>query len=211
MKKIMLGLMLSLPLAGIAQNVWERPDIQDNTKEQKVKEVTTEDPKYLEGAVPVVNGEVCWTLDLDVPGKDAQQIYEIMMRYLTNLTNEENQLEGSAVSLVNKQEHIIAASIREWLVFKNVFLALDRTKFLYTLIVTCNDQHVKVDMKRLRYRYEEERDGKGFAYTAEEWITDKYALNKKKTKLYKGSAKFRRKTIDRKDYLFESIKNTLNS
>lgn len=111
----MLGLMLSLPLAGIAQNVWERPDIQDNTKEQKVKEVTTEDPKYLEGAVPVVDGEVCWTLDLDVPGKDAQQIYEIMMRYLTNLTNEENQLEGSAVSLVNKQEHIIApASGNGW-------------------------------------------------------------------------------------------------
>lgn len=211
MRKIMIGVMLSLPLLGIAQNVWEKPDVQDLKEKNKVKEVVTEDPKYLEGAVPLVNGEVCWTLDHDVPGKDAQQIYEIMMRYLTNLTNEENQLEGSAVSLVNRQEHIIAATIREWLVFKNVFLALDRTKFFYTLIVKCSDQHVKVEMKRLNYRYEEERDGKGFAYSAEEWITDKYALNKKKTKLYKGSAKFRRKTIDRKDYLFESIKNILNS
>ena len=40
---------------------------------------------------------------------------------------------------------------------------------------------------------------------ADEWITDKYALNKKKTKLLKGSGKFRRKTIDRKDNIFGKI------
>ena len=54
--------MLCLPMAGMAQNQWERPDIQEKKAVKTEKEVTTEDPKYLEGAVPVVNGEVCWTL-----------------------------------------------------------------------------------------------------------------------------------------------------
>ena len=55
------------------------------------------------------------------------------------------------------------------------------------------------------YRYEEQREGGGHVLKAEEYINDKNALNKKKTKMYKGVAKFRRKTIDRKDYLFSSI------
>jgi colicin import membrane protein len=46
-------------------------------------------------------------------------------------------------------------------------------------------------------------------YKAEEWITDEYAVNKKNTKLYPVSAKFRRKTIDRKDQIFETIRNVL--
>ena len=42
-------------------------------------------------------------------------------------------------------------------------------------------------------------------YRAEDWITDKWGLNKKQTKLARVSGKFRRKTIDRKDYLFEKL------
>ena len=45
--------------------------------------------------------------------------------------------------------------------------------------------------------------------TAEEWITDEEALNKKKTGLNRMSAKFRIKTIDRKDNIFETISNAL--
>ena len=78
MKKLMIAIMLCLPMAGMAQNQWERPDIQEKKAVKTEKEVTTEDPKYLEGAVPVVNGEVCWTLDLSVPGKNAQQIYDLV-------------------------------------------------------------------------------------------------------------------------------------
>lgn len=201
--------MLWLPLASIAQNVWERPDVEEEKQAQDEKKESKEDPKYMVGAVPVINGEVCWKMDYDVPGKSAQELYDIMLRFLSQLVKEENQLDGSCVSLVNKKEHKIAASIREWLVFKNVFLALDRTKFFYTLIVDCKDNHVGVEMKRISYRYEEERNEGGFHYKAEEWITDEMALNKKRTKIYKGPAKFRKKTIDRKDNLFEQIKAAL--
>ena len=53
-------------------------------------------------------------------------------------------------------------------------------------------------------------DRKQFHYSAEEWITDKYCVNKKHTKLLPVSGKFRRKTIDRKDYLFNRFNTILN-
>ena len=62
-------------------------------------------------------------------------------------------------------------------------------------------------MTRIHYLYEEERDPQSLA--AEEWITDQYGLTKKKNKLARLSGKFRRKTIDRKDYLFEMLTNAL--
>ena len=46
--------------------------------------------------------------------------------------------------------------------------------------------------EKIRFNY---REGKE-KYTAEEWITDKYALNKSQTKLVRGLAKWRRKTVD---------------
>ena len=46
--------------------------------------------------------------------------------------------------------------------------------------------------------------------TKEKWITDEYAVNKKHTKLYPISAKFRRKTIDRKDFIFNKFDTLLN-
>ena len=64
-------------------------------------------------------------------------------------------------------------------------------------------------MDRISYKYEEERNKQ--VYKAEEWISDDNAVNKKNTKLYRGSAKFRRKTIDRKDQIFETVKNVLKN
>lgn len=63
-------------------------------------------------------------------------------------------------------------------------------------------------MARLYYLYETDRKT-GMTAPAEEVITDKLALNKKKTRLAKFYGKFRSKTIDRKDYLFEQIVNAL--
>lgn len=210
MKKLVTILMMAMPLAAMAQNVWEKPKEESLEKTAKVVTVKeNKDEKYLRGAVPIVNGDVCWTLDVDVPGKSAQEIYDKMFKTLTDLTKSEGQLEGSAVSLVNKQDHIIVASVREWLLFSSNFISLDRTKFYYTLVARCSDGHLNMTMDRISYKYEEERNKQ--VYKAEEWISDDNAVNKKNTKLYRGSAKFRRKTIDRKDQIFETVKNVLKN
>ena len=210
MKKIIIALIALFPLIATAQNVWEKPvDQQQQTKKKKAlieKDAANEDPKYLVGAIPMVNGKIVFTLDYDVPGKSAQQIYDIIYNVLNDMTKQEGQFKESQVALVNKQDHIIVATIREWLVFKDNFLSLDRTKFFFTLMANCQDGHLTVDMNRVSFRYQEKSD-RETVFKAEEWISDKYALNKSKTKLYKGSGKFRRKSVDRKEYLFNAIKN----
>ena len=206
MKKLIVLMMLALPMSAIAQNVWEKPKEEKVKKAEEVKK-PNKDEKYLRGAVPIVDGDVQWTLDVDVPGKSAQDIYDKMFKTLTDLTKSEGQLEGSAVTLVNKQDHIVVANVREWLLFSSSLLSLDRTKFNYTLIARCSDGHLNMTMNRISYKYDEERTNQ--VYKAEEWISDDAAVNKKNTKLYRGSAKFRRKTIDRKDQIFETIRNVL--
>ncbi len=206
MKKLIVLMMLALPMSVIAQNVWEKPKEEKVEKAEEVKK-PNKDEKYLRGAVPIVDGDVQWTLDVDVPGKSAQDIYDKMFKTLTDLTKSEGQLEGSAVTLVNKQDHIVVANVREWLLFSSSLLSLDRTKFNYTLIARCSDGHLNMTMNRISYKYDEERTNQ--VYQAEEWISDDAAVNKKNTKLYRGSAKFRRKTIDRKDQIFETIRNVL--
>ena len=206
MKKLIVLMMLALPMSAIAQNVWEKPKEEKVEKAEEVKK-PNKDEKYLRGAVPIVDGDVQWTLDVDVPGKSAQDIYDKMFKTLTDLTKSEGQLEGSAVTLVNKQDHIVVANVREWLLFSSSLLSLDRTKFYYTLIARCSDGHLNMTMNRISYKYDEERTNQ--VYKAKEWISDDAAVNKKNTKLYRGSAKFRRKTIDRKDQIFETIRNVL--
>lgn len=76
-------------------------------------------------------------------------------------------------------------------------MSLDRTKILYQLTATCQPEKCTLEVEKIRFNY---REGKE-KYTAEEWITDKYALNKAQTKLVRGLAKWRRKTVDFVDEL----------
>lgn len=216
MKKIIIALIALFPLVMNAQNVWEKPENNSQQQQKKKKaliekNLANEDPKYLAGAIPLIDGKIVFTLDQDVPGKSAQQIYDILYKVLDQMTKEEGQFKESQVALVNKQDHIIAARFKEWLVFQNTFLSLDRTIFNYTIIAKCSDGHANITLSRMSYQYEIDRpDTEAVETVAEDWITDENALNKKKTKLAKYTGKFRRKTIDRKDNIFETIKAELS-
>lgn len=214
MKKILTALFICFPLMGMAQNTWEIP--QEETQQQQAQHKNTalfdkkkknEDSKYLAGAVPEVDGRVVFTLSKDVPGMTADEIYQKVYDLLTAMTKEENQFPQSKIAVVNKTEHTIAARMKEWLVFQNTFLSLDRTVFNYTIIAKTSDGHLDLTLERLSYQYEMNRTDThgGLNVKAEEWITDKEGLNKKKTKLAKYSGKFRRKTIDRKDNIFDRV------
>lgn len=216
MKKLIIALFACLPLAAMAQNTWEAPQQEQQQAQPKKKALfekkrKQEDPKYLSGAVPLVDGKVVFTLDKAVPGMSADEIYVKVYDFLNAMTKEENQFEASKVAVVNKGEHIIAARYKEWLVFQNSFLSLDRTVFNYTIIAKTSDGHLHLTMERMGYQYEKDRAdvSEGLETKAEDWITDQEALTKKKNKLAKYSGKFRRKTIDRKDYIFGQICQTL--
>lgn len=203
MKKYLIALLLALPLGMAAQdNTWERI-------EQEPVEKDNPDAKYLaEGAVPVVDGKVVFKTTILAPGKSADQIYNILLQQIEKMVKEPNQIENSTVAIHDSIKHEIAAVFHEWLVFKSTALSLDRTQFNFQLHVLCYDGKADVSIMRISYDYDLERDPKH--YSAEEWITDKYAVNKKRTKLYPISGKFRRKTIDRKDFIFNKFTTLLN-
>ncbi len=177
---------------------------------EKKPEMTKEEMQniYLApNAVPEVNGEIQWTCDIDVAGKTAQQIYERTLAILDNIIKEPIQLERSKIAITNEKEHSIVATMQEWLTFTSNALVLDRTKMNYVLQALCSDGHLKLILDRITYNYEVQ--GKKEFYKAEEWINDKNAVNKKRTRLYPSSGKFRRKTIDRKNELFEIFQSQL--
>ena len=196
MRQLIIALLFVLPMAVAAQeNAWE--------KQEKKEQVANPDAKYMAGAVPEVDGHVIFSTTIQVPGKTASQIYERALELMTELTKTSNQLEQSRIAYTNEETHQIVGSYQEWLVFKNKPLNLDRTRMFYQLVADCRDGEMDLKMMRIVYLYDEERTPT--TYKAEEWITDKYGLNKKQTKLARVSGKFRRKTIDRKDYLFEKL------
>lgn len=203
MKKYLIAILMAMPLIASAQdNTWERI-------EQAPAEKENPDAKYLaEGAVPLVDGKVCWQTTINAPGKTAKQIYDILFKQVDKMVKEPNQIANSAIVLNDTENYKFGAIFHEWLVFKNAALALDRTQFNFQLIVKCEDGKADVKMTHITYDYDLDR--KPTHYVAEEWITDKYAVNKKRTKLYPITAKFRRKTIDRKDFIFSKFDKLLN-
>jgi colicin import membrane protein len=200
MKRLIIALLTCLPLAAVAQgNTWEQT-------QQKVNERTN--PKYLAGAVPEVDGKVVFETTIKAPGKSKKEIYNILLDEFTKMTKEENQFEQSRIVL-SDDEHFekLIASYQEWLVFKNKPLELDRTRLFYNLMADIKDGEATVKMTRIYYLYDEERQPTTFQ--AEDWITDRYGLTKKKNKTSRVSGKFRRKTIDRKDYIFNKLETLL--
>jgi colicin import membrane protein len=101
----------------------------------------------------------------------------------------------------------LGATYTEWLVFKSNAIVLDRTQFCFVLQAKCQDGKADITISRIHYIYGE--GNQQLRYRAEEWITDKTAVNKKNTRLLPLSGKFRRKTIDRKDFLFNKFDSLL--
>ncbi|MBR6827442.1 MAG: DUF4468 domain-containing protein, partial [Prevotella sp.] len=198
MKKFLIALLTLMPLLASAQdNTWERIEVEEQPKDNP-------DAKYLEpNAVPEVDGQVMWQTTLYAEGKTADEIYDILLKQLTKMVSEPNQIGPSTVVVQDREKHNLGAIFHEWLVFKNVMFSLDRTQMTFQIHVTTTDGKADVIINHISYDYDVER--KPLHYTAEEWITDKYAVNKKHTKLYPVSAKFRRKTIDRKDFIFNKF------
>lgn len=226
MKKLLtITAILSLPLMCMAQSEWELPNATKTENAEKAKnETKTEskekdanvptaelkDWKYIQpNAVPEADGKVAFTYEIQLPNTQAEKVYEAAYIALDSLAHDKAQI-NSGIALINRKEHIIAGRYSEWLEFSKSFISLDRTKFNYTLIASCVDNTLRLSLERISYNYEETRST-GFKTSAEKWITDKTALNKKHTKLLKGPSKFRKKTIDRKDEIFAYVKKMVES
>ncbi|MBO4549704.1 MAG: DUF4468 domain-containing protein [Bacteroidaceae bacterium] len=174
------------------------------------------DPKYLLGAVPEVEGVVTFQKNFSVTDKSEQQIYNILLAYINNslignAIQDKNQPYTRIIS-EDKENGTIVARIEEYMIFHKTFYELDRTRFRYLINANVKGQKVNLIITQISYYYNEDMDGKnGVNYKAEEWITDKVAVNKKGTKLYPRSGKFRRMTVDRTEEIFKGIMDSFTT
>lgn len=186
MKKLFLALLLLMPLLAVAK-----------------KPV---DAKYLKGGIPEENGVIVFRKSFSVPNMEKDQIYNVLNNFVNRIiiTPAIHELR-TRVTSDGKEDGIIIAKVEEYMTFSHKFLSLDRTRFIYQLQASVEDNNVKLAITQVSYYYNEDQNGNhGTTYKGEEWISDAVAVNKKGTKLYPYSGKFRIKTIDRVEEIFES-------
>ena len=165
----------------------------------------TNDSKYLAGAVPEVNGKVVFSKEYRIPGMNRQEVFDRVVSWMTTRL-EKNQNNSRVVLQDADKGHVVGVG-DEWIIFSSTALSLDRTRILYQLFVNCEAELCRLEVSKVSYIY---REGKE-RYAAEEWVVDKYALNKDKTKLIRGLAKWRRKTVDFVDDLCLGLADALSA
>ena len=174
-------------------------------------------PNYYEtkGKVPVVDGKVKFIANYSIPEKNKDEIYETLeswakVRFNANIEEGKwndscyiHNYEKAGLSMLDKGNGVIVCVGDEEIVFRSTALERDATRIQYTLYITIKDGSINADVRNISYIYDFTTTPS--RVTAEKWITDKYGLNKK-GKLAKYSGKFRAKTVDLADLLFEQIR-----
>lgn len=163
------------------------------------------DERYLAGAVPVKEGKVIFSKEYKIPGYSKSRVYETMLEWAK--ANFNTDTKRIVYANVEKGE-IAAVANKEYMEFSRTALSLDRARVTYRLTMECSDGLCKVELGGIRYEYDVSYQREPEKYLAEEWIIDKYALNKSQTKLNRISGKFRKGTINLADAYFEQIGNT---
>ena len=159
-----------------------------------------EDNEYLAGAVPEVNGKIIFSETIHIPNADKQTIYNKMEKWMDTQFN----TETSRTVYKDYDSGNLVALGNDTIVFKSTFLSLDRAIMTYQFLAEIKDGECSLSVDKISYSY-----GDNERYSGEEMISDKVALNKSKTKVIKGLSKWRLKTVDFIDELFNSATKSL--
>ena len=161
--------------------------------------------KYLEGAVPLRDGRVVFTREVAAPGLSRESIFPRVEQMAAERFARQ---EGSGVVYAGEDDGVVICHGREYLVFAQRALVLDRALVDYQVTYACDNGKCTMEVTRLRYFYGEEKPER---YLAEEWITDEHAYDKKRGRLFRGNDKFRAKTVDLVDGLAKLLEESLSA
>lgn len=159
---------------------------------------------YLAGAVPEKEGKVVFSKEFNLSGLSKDQVFDKMMDWMGKRLKKNNNT--SRVIYSDKEKAILAGYGEEYIIFKSSSLSLDRALIKYQIVATCLPEKCIMNIEKIYYDYEKDKK-----IPAEQQITDKEALNKDKTKLIRGYAKFRIKTIDFVDALFSHLQKAIGA
>lgn len=164
--------------------------------------------KYLEGAVPMVDGKVLFSYTVSAPTLSQEQVYNAAMEWAKKrfITNDDQK---GRVIYSNSEKGEIACSNEEYLVFTRKALSLDRSLMSCRVILLCTPGKCEAKITAIRYAYNVSSQQEPEKYMAEEQITDEHALSKNKDKLMFNTGKFRSATIDFADELFAELEKAV--
>lgn len=175
------------------------------------KEQDELNPKYGKGAVTTdENGNVVFTQSFNIPeGMTEDQCYTLLMNWAKGRFAIPYAHDGRILN-EDASTHRFIFHVEQTIVFKRTAIVADESKISYNFSVAVKNGVFTMKMTDINYRYEEGREGGGQRFSAEEWITDKEAYNRKGTKFLKSTGKFRVKTIDLKDQLFQKAVDAIS-
>lgn len=162
--------------------------------------------RYLaKDAVQLVDGKVVFAEQIKIAGGyTADKIGEVAKQWIDGYLAAFDKATNRIIS--QKPGEIVAMGEAE-LVFTDNAISLDKSKMNYVLTLTWSDVECALEIERIRYVYGSGADVEKF--TAEEYIVDEYAVNKKRTRLTPITGKFRKGTIDFVDDVFASFNDAL--
>jgi flavin reductase (DIM6/NTAB) family NADH-FMN oxidoreductase RutF len=164
------------------------------------------DRKYLSGAVPEVDGKVVFGESFDLPGLQQAEIYRRALAWANACYAHRDK---NMIAYTSEEKFLISCKGNEELIFQDRALSLDKSDMNYQLNLYCENAQCRAEIKAISYKYPAVT-GKGFdTYKAETWITDEEAVNK--NKLYRTNGKFRIKTIDLVNDIYNSLAYALRS
>ncbi len=178
--------------------------LPQQTSAQKNENAHHEDSYYLKGAVPEVNGKVVFSKEFNITGMSKGEVYAKVREWMK--ARMQQNANKSNVAYENEERGQVAANGEEYIVFSSSALSLDRTKVIYQMIANCDEGKCVLQIRNIRYDYPNEKE----IFVAEDWITDKMALTKDQSRLARGFAKWRRKTVDFVDDMNESLQKALS-
>ncbi len=174
MKRILTLLILIVPILSFAQT----------------------DSKYMAGAVPEVDGKVVFTRELAFSNLSKEQIYTALLDWGNKMSENGN----STVAFTDIEKGLIAIQAKDIIRVK-IGLFPTNVNMHYLLTIKCEESKCILTVSRIKYTNNPSSQNPTDILLAEEYITDKYALNKAKTKIHHGLGDYRMKTIDVVDNL----------
>ena len=158
--------------------------------------------RYLaKDAVVVKDGYVVFTDKMQLVGNcDVEKIGQVALSWMEGFLSEYEPSKNRVLS--NEPGKIVGMGDMQ-IVFVQNALAFDRAQMSYAMTLEYTDKMCSLSVERIRYVYD---DGTQVSkITAEEYIVDQMAVNKKGTRLTPVTGKFRKKTIDAVDEIFSSF------
>lgn len=172
---------------------------------------------YIIGKVPIVEGMVSFSETIEIPLKK-EELYKRVAQWASFRFNPNTEngkwpsanyfknTEFARIVNVDKENGTFKIQGNEDMLFTNKALSKDMAIVSYIMNIAITDGKVSAKIDNITYTYTLSDNPERII--AEDWITDDQAFTNK-GKLRKVNGKFRVKTIDLKDALFDELREVL--